>query len=191
MKLCDYCIIFFALFICVMLGDSLRSMELSERFVNKQIAERQMDTLSESALMDIAVRETQGELITDNKKLWENYERAFRAAYDLPVDESLTGAGAEVLSARAYEKKWELEETGDYSESELVREDISDKGIETETGMLRANIPAGGSRWTQAVYGHQFITVFAPRDATKLNRNYTGANISGARIEKKRERRQK
>ncbi len=181
MRMSNYIVIFGLIFICLFSGEYIRERDLSVRFAEKKILNRQQDRIAEDIMMDTEVTERNGFLITDDEKLEENRKKLISLSYDMSDEVSDLGRDR-YERADIYSRKWVLSEEQDTAESRQVETDIKES-LAFGTDVV---LPEGEhDTYSRSVSSHQYISVFAPADPLDLNPEYSETEISGARIMKK------
>ncbi len=167
MKLSDFCILFFGLFVCLFLGRELRILAYEEQLISKQVYEKKMDRLTEDALMDVV--ETQlddGSLVIRTKQIEENYERLLRAQYDLTDDDCklLAKEAVSLYQFGQYPYEWSSENLEGFRDA-LQRQMNERKRERREAFRLQLEFPyITGEDWYQMPAGPQLFLGFDPRE---------------------------
>lgn len=166
MKLTDFCIIFAGLFICLFLGRDLKLQEYTASRLSELAYNRQLDRISEDALMDMT--ETQwedGSLLVRVDEVEERYQELYALALDLSDDDAaLRGREALIIQQfRQYPYAITSEEISE-AITELNVQLLRQKQDRLQEQLLRINMPyISQDRWYQSMSGPQLFTVFEPR----------------------------
>lgn len=168
MKLSDFCILFVGLFICAFLGRDLEiSRALSSR-CSEVIYNRQMDRISEDALMDVVEQQYDNEALhIRNRQFEEQYGRLLHLAFDLTDEDASLRARQAVLmkSLRQYPYAMSMEQLQTITDQmeEAVNES---KRRRRELTHISLALPfVDGEALYQTLAGPQLTTIFDPRDA--------------------------
>lgn len=185
MKLTDFCMLSAALFVCLFLGRDLYIRGLLAEAVSEVAYNRQMDRISEDALMDVAVTEYgDGSLDVQAEKAKEQFAHLLALSFDL-TDEA-SGLSAEeamtFLSLRQYPYRMNAQELNEVIAG-MEQQINGAKRRRRETKLLRIVLPSVAREpWYQMPAGPQLLTVFDPREPSG---SYERAVISGSRIVKR------
>jgi hypothetical protein len=176
--------LFAGLFVCLFLGRDLRIAELTAQNISQVSYNRQMDRITEDALMDVVEYEqADGTLLVRSRQLREQYERLLGAMYELSEDETQLG----ILEAVTL---WEFRQYPyDLSADDLeqiragMEEQLrEEKRRRREQTLVSLAFPyISGEDYYQTLAGPQLLVVFDPRELlTESDR----ALASGSRIVK-------
>lgn len=184
MKLTDFCILFAALFICLFLGRDLTISRMLAAQVTEAVYDRQMDRITEDALMDIAeTGQDDGTLSVRTDQLQEQYERLFSLAFDLADDDCRLRAWEAVTLRQFQQYPYDLSA----QELEAIRLDMEAqinraKRLRQEEAHLSIALPfTSRDDWYQSLEGPQLFGVFDPREPLP---GMERAIASGSRIVK-------
>lgn len=184
MKLTDFCILFVALFVCLFLGRDLKISRLLAAQVTQAVYNRQMDRITEDALMDIAeTGQDDGTLSVREDQLQEQYERLFSLAFDLTDDDCRLRAW-EAVTLRQF-KQYPYNLTA--QDIETIRHNMEAqinraKCMRREAAHLSIALPfTSHDDWYQSLAGPQLFGVFDPREPLP---GMERAIASGSRIVK-------
>ncbi|MDD6037494.1 MAG: hypothetical protein PUD20_01655 [bacterium] len=169
MKLSDFCILFVGLFICTFLG---RDLEISRALASRcseVMYNRQMDRISEDALMDVVEQQYDSEALQiRNYRLEEQYGRLLRLAFDI-ADEDVRLRAREAVVLKTLEQypyamsSEQLQRITEQMEKEINEE----KRRRRELAHISLTLPfADGEAMYQSLAGPQLTIVFDPKDIT-------------------------
>lgn len=182
MRLTDYCLLFAALFVCMLLGQDMQIGDLCARRLTTVAYERQMDRITEDALMDVVeTQKTDGSPVIRAGQVYEQYRRLLTCAYDL-TDEDCAERAWEAVTL------WQLTQypyARTAQELDTIRDGLEQqindrKRLRREQTHFALAFPyRSGGEWHQTLYGTQLVTVFDPREPYA---GYDRAVFSGSRI---------
>lgn len=184
MKLTDFCILFAALFVCLFLGRDLYIRGLLAKSISGISSNRQMDRVSEDALMDIV--ETaygDGRLDVRTGQLQEQFERLLALSFDLTDDAAKLHAQEAVtlFCFRQYPYNLSAQEVEGIIAG-MEQQANEAKRRRREAQLLRIAMPyRAHEQWYQPPAGPQLLTVFDPREPFA---GWERAALSGSRIVK-------
>lgn len=167
MKLTDFCILFAGLFVCLFLGRDLKIQILVASRLSEICYDRQMDRISEDALMDIVETENRdGTLVMRTEELEDKYKSLLSLALDLTDEDAALRAKEAVIlyQLRQYPYNMTADELNDtlYAFRTHITEQ---RRTRREQQMLMINMPyIANDAWYQTLYGAQLLTVFDPRE---------------------------
>ena len=185
MKLTDFCILFGALFLCMLvIRDWKIQYVLAQKLSDVQY-NIQMDRIAEDAMMDIVETEyADGSLYVRTAQLQERYEQLLQLAFDLTDDEKRLLAYEAVTLWKFQQYPYALTAEQTDALCTQLQEQVNEvKRRRREEQLVEIALPyVRVDDWYQALGGAQLVTVFDLREHFPT---YDRAVFSGSRLEKK------
>lgn len=193
MKLTDLCILFAAIFICLILPLELRISDDRAKYYSSRQFNRSFDRIVADAMEDVVIAEDEeGRVIVDEEKVHERFDHLVELTFDTGLpDPKLYEAVklnmfADMSGSPSYAQSEEIRNLLQEALNQRITQDII-SGYRRQAAFFEMTFPySPHESWYQSLYGPMFFVVFDPDDDNMPWNDIDRIVFSGSRIEKTR-----
>ena len=187
MKLTDFAICLFSLFLCMFLGLELRLYDLNQTFLSRISLNRQMDRICEDSMMDVVVKEQDtGEVLADEHLIEQQFDTLMMLSFGVNQKEEQKKL-YEIIPLKEFlyaGNDLSMEQT-DRIRSHLEALANADRQA-SDANLFAMCFPyVPREDWYQNITGNVFFTVIDPGHRNFSWETLNRGEFSGSRIEKR------